>query len=236
MRRPLLLLLALLALGVAACGDDDDSAAPSSEEEAPSTSEGQAQARPGARCVAVEAPAPRPDGGAEKPSTALEPGRRYVVVMQTSCGEFRFRLSQRYAPKTAASFASLVESGFFDGTVFHRIVPGFVIQGGDPTGTGTGGPGYSTRDVPPHDTAYIRGTVAMAKSGAEPPGTAGSQFFVVTGPDAGLPSEYALLGYVTQGQKVVQAIGEQGDPASGGAGTPLQPVVIEKATLETDGG
>ena len=179
----------------------------------------------------VEAPAPRPDGGAEKPSTALEPGRRYVVVMQTSCGEFRFRLSQRYAPKTAASFASLVESGFFDGTVFHRIVPGFVIQGGDPTGTGTGGPGYSTRDVPPHDTAYIRGTVAMAKSGAEPPGTAGSQFFVVTGPDAGLPPEYALLGYVTQGQKVVQAIGEQGDPASGGAGTPLQPVVIEKATL-----
>jgi peptidyl-prolyl cis-trans isomerase B (cyclophilin B) len=152
-------------------------------------------------------------------------------VLQTSCGDITIRLDQRTSPKTAASFAALARSGFFDGTVFHRIVPGFVIQGGDPTGTGTGGPGYSTRDVPPQDTAYTKGTVAMAKSAAEAPGTAGSQFYIVTAPDAGLPPDYALLGEVVRGQRQVDAIGELGDPASGELGTPLQPVVIERATL-----
>ena len=107
-----------------------------------------------------------------------------------------------------------------------------MIQGGDPTGTGTGGPGYSTRDTPPADTVYTKGVVAMAKTQAEPPGTAGSQFYIVTAPDAGLPPDYAVLGKVVKGQDVVDAIGELGDPASGDAGTPLQPVVIERATLK----
>ncbi len=102
--------------------------------------------------------------------------------METSCGSFTIRLDQKTAPNTAASFASLTEKGFYDGTVFHRIVPGFVIQGGDPTGTGTGGPGYSVVDKPPENAKYTRGVVAMAKTGDEPPGTAGSQFYVVTGP------------------------------------------------------
>ena len=124
-----------------------------------------------------------------------------------------------------------MRTGFLDDTVFHRIVPGFVIQGGDPTGSGTGGPGYSTRDVPPRDTRYVEGTVAMAKTEVEPPGTAGSQFYIVTAPDAGLPPDYALLGEVVEGQEVVAAIGELGDPASGGEGVPLQPVVIESAEL-----
>jgi peptidyl-prolyl cis-trans isomerase B (cyclophilin B) len=102
-----------------------------------------------------------------------------------------------------------------------------VIQGGDPTAGGSGGPGYSTTDDVPADAAYGAGVVAMAKAGNEPAGTAGSQFFVVTGGDAGLTPDYALLGKVTKGMDVVQAIGELGDPASGGTGTPLQSVVIE---------
>ena len=174
-------------------------------------------------------PEPRPDGGAKKPTERLDPGTTYIVTLRTSCGPIAIRLDQKTSPKTTASFAHLARTGFYDGTVFHRIVPGFVIQGGDPTGSGTGGPGYTTRDVPPQDAAYVRGTVAMAKSPTEPPGAGGSQFFIVTGPDAGLTPDYALVGKVVQGQRVVDRIGELGDPASGGAGTPLQPVVIEGA-------
>jgi cyclophilin family peptidyl-prolyl cis-trans isomerase len=106
-----------------------------------------------------------------------------------------------------------------------------VIQGGDPTGSGAGGPGYSTVDAPPASTRYTLGVVAMAKTGAEPPGTAGSQFFVVTEQDAGLPPDYAVLGRIVKGQATVDKIGQLGDPASGGAGTPTETVEIEKATL-----
>jgi peptidyl-prolyl cis-trans isomerase B (cyclophilin B) len=221
-------LLCALALALAACGDDeeDSGSADTGPEPAPRTEQ---SAQGG--CEDVEPPRPKQDGGAKNPSERLDPGTTYVVTLETSCGQIAIRLNQKTSPRTAASFANLVRTGFFDGTVFHRIVPGFVIQGGDPTGTGTGGPGYSTRDVPPRDTTYLKGTVAMAKSEVEPPGTAGSQFYIVTAPDAGLEPAYALLGEVVEGQDVVDEIGELGDPASGGAGTPLQPVVVESAEL-----
>ena len=106
-------------------------------------------------------------------------------------------------------------------------MPGFVIQGGDPTGTGTGGPGYTTVDPPPTDTQYTAGTVAMAKSAADPAGTSGSQFFVVTAPDAGLPPDYAVVGTVTEGMETVSAIEALGL----GDGPPGKPVVIEKVTV-----
>ncbi len=102
-----------------------------------------------------------------------------------------------------------------------------MIQGGDPTGTGSGGPGYQTVDVPPSDAGYTEGVVAMAKAGFEAPGTSGSQFFVVTGPDAGLPPEYAIVGEVTEGLDTVLAIDELGV----GDGPPSQPVVIERMTV-----
>jgi cyclophilin family peptidyl-prolyl cis-trans isomerase len=127
-----------------------------------------------------------------------------------------------------SSFASLVRKQFFDGTSFHRIVPDFVIQGGDPTGTGTGGPGYTVRDVPPKNARYTKGVVAMAKTQAEPPGTAGSQFFVVTAPDAGLPPDYAILGTVTNGLKVVERIGRLGNPVTE---RPTRRVVVLHMTL-----
>jgi cyclophilin family peptidyl-prolyl cis-trans isomerase len=118
--------------------------------------------------------------------------------------------------------------GFFDGTTFHRVVPGFVIQGGDPTGTGAGGPGYQTVDPPPQSAAYTRGVVAMAKTAVEPAGTSGSQFFVVTGANVGLPPDYAIVGKVTAGLKAVDAIAALGV----GDGPPSQPVVIRKVTVE----
>jgi cyclophilin family peptidyl-prolyl cis-trans isomerase len=214
--------IALSFLG-AGCGDDDDEAT-DRPEAARSSSEG--------GCRDVQAPAAKPDGGERKPKRKLDPGAEYEVTFETSCGAFVIALDQETSPNTAASFAALVEKGFYDGLSFHRIVPGFVIQGGDPTGSGGGGPGYSTRDVPPANARYVRGVVAMAKTPTEPPGTAGSQFYVVSGADAGLPPEYALLGRVTDGLDVVQRIDALGDPASGEAGTPLRPVVIEKATLK----
>ena len=211
-----LLGILICALALAACGDDDDSGSEASGGGGGGGAETAAQ-EPQAEgptatggCEDVEQPEPKPDGGAERPSG---------------------RLDQKTSPKTAASFANLARTGFYDDTVFHRIVPGFVIQGGDRTASGTGGPGYSTRDVPPPNTTYTKGVVAMAKSQLEPPGTAGSQFYIVTAPDAGLTPDYALLGEVVEGQDVVDRIGELGDPASGGAGTPLQPVVIESAEL-----
>ena len=118
----------------------------------------------------------------------LDPAKQHTVDVRTNLGRFAFRLNVEDSPCMTSSFASLVRKRFFDGTTFHRIVRGFVIQGGDPTGTGSGGPGYTVVDVPPDDAAYTRGVVAMAKTGAEPAGTAGSQFFVVTGKDALLPA------------------------------------------------
>jgi peptidyl-prolyl cis-trans isomerase B (cyclophilin B) len=174
-------------------------------------------------------------GGGTKSSTtaatggrpALDPAKTYAVTLQTNKGSFTFELDVKDSPQTTASFVALVRKGFFDGLIFHRIVPGFVIQGGDPNGDGTGGPGYTTVDVPPSNARYTKGVVAMAKGGAEPPGTSGSQFFVVTGADAQLPPEYALLGKVTSGLDVVEKIGKLGDANE----QPTQRVVIEKATV-----
>ncbi len=230
MFRPLAL-IALCAVPLAACGSEGAQEGPA---EADSGS-GQAQqtAVTAEDCQKADAPKPRKDGKEKKPTSNLEQDKTYEVKVVTSCGSFTIKLDQETSPNTAASFASLVKKGFYDGTVFHRIVPGFVIQGGDPTGTGSGGPGYSVVDKPPADATYTRGVVAMAKTGDEPPGTSGSQFYVVTGQDAGLPPEYALLGKVVKGMDTAMRIDALGDPQSGGEGTPTQTVLIEKAKLKT---
>jgi peptidyl-prolyl cis-trans isomerase B (cyclophilin B) len=210
-----LALLLVLALGLAACGGDDEEAEPPAVAEGP--------------CEEVAAPKPKPDGGQAKPVGTLDAAKTYRLVVQTSCGDFTIELDQKSAPRTTASLVTLAENGFYDGTTFHRVVPGFVIQGGDPTGTGSGGPGYTTVDVPPIGTSYTIGTVAMAKAGFEKPGTSGSQFFVVTAPDAGLPPDYAVVGTVTEGMETVSAIESLGT----GDGPPSRPVVIEKVTVES---
>lgn len=227
--RPSLLMIALCPLLLSACGSEGAKEGPPEEEAAAPAVQQEVSA---GGCKEVATPEPRKDGGEAKPRLNLDRSKKYEVKMATSCGSFTIRLDHRTAPNTAASFASLVKKGFYDGTVFHRIVPGFVIQGGDPTGTGNGGPGYSVVDEPRADAAYTRGVVAMVKTDSEPPGTSGSKFYVVTGQDAGLPAEYALLGKVVKGMDVAMKIDALGDPQSGAAGTPLQTVVIEKATLK----
>ena len=181
-------------------------------------------------CTDVSAPSPKDESNHQAPTSELDAGKTYRVAVETNCGTFTITLDTKASPKTAASFVSLAEDGYFDDTTFHRIVPGFVIQGGDPTGKGTGGPGYTTVEPPPPSTAYVQYVVAMAKASSEPPGTAGSQFFVVTGPDAQLPAEYALLGKVTDGQAVVDRIGKLGDPNTE---APTRAVVIQKMSVET---
>jgi peptidyl-prolyl cis-trans isomerase B (cyclophilin B) len=178
-------------------------------------------------CEQVEAPKPKKIS-LPAPKQTLKKGEEATAVVQTSCGSFEIALDTTRAPKTANSFAYLSEEGFYDDLTFHRIVPEFVIQGGDPLGTGTGGPGYSVVEKPPANLAYTKGTVAMAKSSAEPPGTSGSQFYVVTGADAGLPPEYALVGKVSEGLDVVERIGSLGTPTE----KPKQTVLIESITIE----
>ena len=155
-----------------------------------------------------------PTTGKQVTFPLLDKSKAYTVNVLTNLGSFDIRLDVGDSPCTTSSFAALVRKHFFDGTRFHRIVPGFVIQGGDPTATGRGGPGYSVRDVPPRNSLYTEGVVAMAKSTAEPSGTSGSQFFVVTAVNAGLPPEYAILGVVTKGLKVVRKIGKLGNPVT----------------------
>ena len=180
-------------------------------------------------CKQVEAPQPK-TVSFKKPDQVLQPGEQATAVVKTSCGTFEIALDTKRAPKTANSFAFLAEEGFYDDLVFHRIAPGFVIQGGDPEGVGTGGPGYSVDEKPPANLAYTKGVVAMAKSSAEPPGRSGSQFFVVTAADAGLPPEYALVGKVSKGYPVVARIEALGTPEE----TPKQTVLIEEVTIETE--
>jgi cyclophilin family peptidyl-prolyl cis-trans isomerase len=157
---------------------------------------------------------------------------KHSIVVSTSKGSFTFDLATEISPCTTASFAGLVDKRFFDGLTFHRIVPGFVIQGGDPEGNGSGGPGYSVVDVPPKDTKYDKGLVAMAKTQTDPAGTSGSQFFVVTSDGVTLPPDYAVLGNVTSGMDVVEQIGKLGDP-SDPSGAPTEKVTIDKMELKS---
>ncbi len=178
-------------------------------------------------CKEVEAPEPR-EASLSAPKQAVKAGEKLTAVVQTSCGTFEIELDTKQAPKTTNSFAYLARQGFYDGLDFPRVVSGFVVQGGDPQGDTSGGPGYSVVEKPPADLAYTKGVVAMAKSPAEPPGTSGSQFFVVTSVDAGLPPEYALLGNVSKGYAAVERINKLGAPDE----KPKQPVLIEKLTIE----
>jgi cyclophilin family peptidyl-prolyl cis-trans isomerase len=178
-------------------------------------------------CKQVEAPKPKTVSFKVPPQT-VKRGEELTAVVETSCGTFDIALDTRQAPKTVNSVVFLADEGFYDGLDFHRVAPGFVIQGGDPLGNGTGGPGYSVDEKPPANLSYTKGTVAMAKSSAEPPGRSGSQFFVVLAPDAGLPPEYALVGKVRMGMGVVDRIGKLGTRSE----KPKQTVLIERMTIE----
>jgi cyclophilin family peptidyl-prolyl cis-trans isomerase len=219
--------LAVLVLGLAlllsACGGDDEETAATPTPEAATTDTG---------CETVEAPEPKGPGELEKPDERLERGTTYVATVVTNCGDFEITLDSGDAPKTGGSFKYLADEGFYDGTTFHRVVAGFVIQGGDPLGDGTGGPGYSVVEAPPRDLVYEKYVVAMAKTGVEAPGTSGSQFFVVSAEDAQLPPDYALLGRVTAGEETIDRIAAATtDPATE---MPVDPVVIESIAVDQE--
>jgi peptidyl-prolyl cis-trans isomerase B (cyclophilin B) len=218
-RRPLALALTVLLAG---CGGSGQG----------SSSQSSAGGDLPAGCRAVSEPEPRNES-LPRPPLNVKPGEALEADVETSCGSFTIGLDTGQEPKTASSFAYLARKGFYDGLSFHRVVPQFVIQGGDPLGDGTGGPGYEVVEPPPQDTVYRRGVVAMAKTAVQPPGASGSQFFVVSAPaDAGLPPVYAVLGRVTSGMKTVERIASLADPALGPkGGQPREPVVIDRITI-----
>ncbi len=166
------------------------------------------------------------------PDMTIDPSKTYTAVMDTSCGTIEISLDAKTAPKSVNSFVFLAKEGFYNGTLFHRIVTDFVDQGGDPKGDGTGGPGYTLPDEPPTD-GYKAGSVAMANAGT---GTTGSQFFLVVS-DAGAqnlggpPYLYSGLGTMdAAGLKVAQKINTFG--ATDSAGTPTKKVYVNKVTIK----
>jgi cyclophilin family peptidyl-prolyl cis-trans isomerase len=165
------------------------------------------------------------------PPMTVSPSKTYTATIVTSCGTVVVALDAKDSPNTVNSFAYLASKGFYDGLTFHRVAKDFAVQGGDPAGTGSGGPGYSVQDNVPAGVTYTMGTVAMAKTGSEPPGTAGSQFFIVptAGASRGYTPDYAILGHVTSGQDAVTKMNALA-PASGD-GPPVQPIYIEKITV-----
>jgi peptidyl-prolyl cis-trans isomerase B (cyclophilin B) len=226
--RVVLALLAALALAAVGCGDDSSPdrgaketapTAPLAEDKPPATTPG--------GCKPAPPPEPRDPRRHREPSEPLDKDRDWTLEVKTNCGDFRIALDLEKGPEAAASLVALARSGYFDDTVFHRIVPGYVIQGGDPTATGNGDPGYATLDPPPRNASYTRGVVAMAKTQSEPAGAGGSQFFVVTGGDTGLPPDYAIVGKVSDGIDVVERIGRLGDPSE----RPTEPVVISEVKV-----
>jgi len=218
----------MVALALAGCGSSHTVGHTTS---APVTGKTSALVN-GCRHVAV--PAPKGPQHLRPPTLRLDPARTYTINVTTNCGAFAFDLDVRQSPKTSASIYALVKHGFYDGLTFQRVAADFVIQGGDPLGNGTGGPGYTVVEPPPASTQYVEGTVAMAKTETQPSGASGSQFFIVTTANAtasaGLTPVYALAGKVVSGLGVVEAIGRlPTNPAQDGYPDP--PVVMSKVTV-----
>ena len=175
---------------------------------------------------------PKSDGTSPKyqtfptaPDMCIDVEKRYSATVTTNKGQFVVALDAIKAPKTVNNFVYLARYHFYDGVIFHRIIPGFVVQGGDPLGTGAGGPGYRFEDELPKANQYQLGSLAMANAG---PNTNGSQFFIVTGSSGtALPPLYTLFGQVVQGMEVVMAI----EAAGTGSGRPKEQVAMEKIEI-----
>ena len=180
----------------------------------------------------MSTPCPNPDGSSPKqqrfdgpPPMCIDPAKRYTAEMVTSKGTLTIALDPIGAPKTVNNFVFLARYHYYEGIVFHRVIPGFMLQGGDPTGTGTGGPGYKFSDELPRPGRYEIGSLAMANAG---PNTNGSQFFVISGTSGvQLPPQYSLFGKVVSGLDVVSAIEAIGTPS----GKPTETVAIQSVTV-----
>ena len=153
----------------------------------------------------------------------------YLITIKTNKGDIQFKTYSQEAPKTVENFITLAEKGFYDGVIFHRVIDGFMIQGGDPTGTGRGGPGYAFDDeINPnseiYQTGYVKGIVAMANAG---PNTQGSQFFIMVA-DYSLPNNYTIFGKVISGQDVADAIAKTKTDSND---KPISDVIMQKVTV-----
>jgi cyclophilin family peptidyl-prolyl cis-trans isomerase len=182
-------------------------------------------------CESVLSGGPHP-GHRSRPPQTVGRNARLVAVVETNCGRFEIKLDARQAPRIINSFVYLARSGFYDGLLFYRVVPEFIIQGGDPHNNGTGGPGYRVREPPPAGFHYRFGSVAMAKTDSEPSGTAGSTFFIVTGRGGrAIDDEYAILGQVHAGVATVKRIAALWTLSE----RPSQVVRIDSIRIERDG-
>lgn len=178
-------------------------------------------------------PCPPVDGSAERqtefsapPEMCIDPSKSYTAVLDTSLGSMTIALDAAAAPKTVNNFVVLARYRYYEGIIFHRIINSFMCQGGDPTGTGRGGPGYKFEDELPAPNSYKVGSVAMANAG---PNTNGSQFFLVSGPSGvGLPPHYSLFGQVTDGLDVLSTMQDVGTDRSD---KPHDDVVINSVTI-----
>jgi len=181
-------------------------------------------------CPKADGSSPRTTAFAKPPPMCIDPNKTYTATMQTSeGGPITIVLDAKKAPKTANNFVVLARYHFYDGLTFHRIVPDFVIQGGDPQGNGQGGPGYKFEDDLPQAGQYKLGSLAMANSG---PNTNGSQFFIITGQQGvQLPPQYSLFGQVTAGIDVVNKIAALGNPNAPN-GEPTKPVSMTSVTIQ----
>jgi cyclophilin family peptidyl-prolyl cis-trans isomerase len=182
-----------------------------------------------AACPKADGSSPKTVSFAKAPPNCIDPSKTYTATMKTSQGELTISLDPKIAPKTVNNFVFLARYHFFDGVTFHRIVPDFVIQGGDPKGDGTGGPGYTIPDELPQQGQYKIGSVVMANTGQ--PNSGGSQFFIITGQQGvQLPPQYSLFGQVTAGIDTVQKIAALGVPGAPN-GTPKEKVTIDSVTI-----
>jgi cyclophilin family peptidyl-prolyl cis-trans isomerase len=229
-RRILRFFIPVIILAVAAVilsnrsGDDDtDVAAGSSSTTA---KEAAGATLPKSDCPPEAGAEARTTEFAKPPAMCIDVKKTYLAEVKTNKGDFTVTLDAKAAPKTVNNFVFLARNKFYDGVKFHRIIPGFVVQGGDPQGTGQGGPGYQFADELPKEGAYKVGSLAMANSG---PDTNGSQFFVVTGAEGTqLPAKYSLFGQVTAGLETVKALEAVGTP---GAGTPSEEVLMTSVRI-----
>jgi len=160
----------------------------------------------------------------KKPKLAIKKTKKYTAVMKTSAGDIELELFADQTPITVNNFVTLSKKKFYEGVIFHRVIKGFMIQGGDPTGSGSGGPGYKFDDEM-FDGEYTRGTLAMANAG---PDTNGSQFFIMH-KDTPLPKDYVIFGRVTKGLETVDSIAEA--PVSADGQSPVSPVKIKSVTI-----
>lgn len=219
-------LLVAVAVGIGAIvtgGDDEDGDAAGTTTTAPEATTAGPSSLPDG-CI-EKAPDPvenRPTFDAP-PEMTIDTAKTYTAKIETSCGYITVALDDDNAPKGVNNFVTLARAGFYDGLTWHRVVTDFVIQGGDPEGTGGGGPGYQVETELPPDGKYALGSLAWAKAPNDPAGTAGSQFFVVTGENGTtLPAEYGYFGKVTEGLENAQKI----ESLAQGDGPPSIPMYI----------